>query len=104
MVIEELSEFKKMIDHLLSDDARFALFNILVNRPESGDLIRAGGGARKLRFALQGHGKRGGLRVIYAWSKARDQVLCLYVYPKSEKSDLTPQQIAVLAKGAKAWL
>ena len=104
MVIEELSEFKKMIDHLLSDDERFALFNILVDRPESGDLIRAGGGARKLRFALQGRGKRGGLRVIYAWSKARDQVLCLYVYPKSEKSDLTPQQIAVLAKGARAWL
>jgi mRNA-degrading endonuclease RelE of RelBE toxin-antitoxin system len=88
MVIAELSIFKKLVDRLLSDDQRFELFNGLAARPEAGDLIPGGGGARKMRFGQVGRGKRGGLRVIYAWSPAKDQILCVYVYPKSEKSDL----------------
>ncbi len=104
MVFQEVLEFRQVIDRLLSDDERFALLNVLMLNPELGVLIPRGGGARKLRFAFSGQGKRGGLRIIYVWSKNRSQVLFLYVYKKTEKSDLTPQQITVLSKGVKAWL
>jgi hypothetical protein len=37
----------------------------LVADPAFGDLIRGSGGIRKVRWAVPGKGKRGGLRVIY---------------------------------------
>jgi len=37
------------------------LQNELVEDPQRGDLIRGGGGIRKLRYALQGRGKSGGV-------------------------------------------
>jgi hypothetical protein len=37
----------------------------LVDDPERGALIEDGGGIRKMRYAAQGRGKSGGLRVIY---------------------------------------
>lgn len=37
--------------------------NVLVEDPERGDLIKGGGGIRKLRHAVQG-GKSGGERAI----------------------------------------
>ena len=104
MVFLETNVFVKLIDKFLSDDERFALFNQLLENPDSGDLIRAGGGSRKLRWLLRGQGKRGGLRVIYVWSKSKNQVLFLLTYPKSQKSDLTPEEIKLIAKEAKLWL
>lgn len=104
MVIEELAVFKKLIDHLLTDEERFKLFDALTQNPEAGALIAGGGGQRKLRWSSAGSGKRGGLRVIYAWASNRDQVLCMYVYPKSKKSDLTREQIVALSKEVKIWL
>ena len=104
MVIEEFAVFKKLTDHLLTDEERFRLFDALIENPEAGALIAGGGGQRKLRWNSARSGKRGGLRVIYAWSKARDQVLCMYVYPKSRKSDLTHEQIVSLSKEVKTWL
>ena len=45
---------------------------------------------------MSGRGKRGGVRVIYYWINKEDQILLLFMYPKSEKDDLTPQQLKVL--------
>jgi hypothetical protein len=41
--------------------------NVLVENPERGDVIKGGGGIRKLRHALPGRGKSSGVRVIYYW-------------------------------------
>ena len=43
-----------------------------------------------------GHGKRGGLRVIYYWWVAKDRISMLLVYPKSEQDDLTADQVKML--------
>jgi hypothetical protein len=40
-------------------------------------------------------------RVIYYWAMRRDLILLLYAYPKSVTADLTPKQIAQLAKVVK---
>ena len=63
--------------------------------------IKGGGGIRKVRVALGSRGKSGGARVIYYWAVRRDVILLLYAYPKNVTADLTPKQIAQLAKVVK---
>lgn len=39
--------------------------NAILRDPKLGDVIEGTGGARKIRFQLEGRGKRGGGRIIY---------------------------------------
>jgi len=68
----------------------------LVNRPDAGPVIVGSGGLRKVRWGLRSKGKRGGVRVIYYWAGVQEQLLMLFIYPKSEKDDLTPAQLDTL--------
>ncbi|MHB1690111.1 MAG: type II toxin-antitoxin system RelE/ParE family toxin [Thiomonas sp.] len=72
--------------------------NLILENPERGDLIVGGGGLRKLRYALPGRGKSGGMRTIYYWRRDAHQVLMLVAYPKSEKDDLSDVELAILCK------
>jgi len=57
--------FTRLVTDYLSDDEYLKLQQALAENPAAGDLIPGSGGARKLRWARRGQGKRGGLRVIY---------------------------------------
>ena len=61
----------------------------LMEKPDAGDVIRGTGGARKIRWRGKGHGKRGGVRVIYYWISRDNQILLLTAYAKNEAEDLT---------------
>ncbi|WP_425145619.1 hypothetical protein [Deinococcus sp.] len=61
-------------------------------------MIRGSGGLRKTRFSYNNLGKSKALRLIYYYAEARQHLLMLYVYPKSETADLTKAQIAALRK------
>ena len=52
-------------------------------------------------MAVGSRGKRGGARVIYYWAVRKDLILLLYAYPKNVSADLTPRQVAQLAKVVK---
>lgn len=93
--------FTRMVSALLSDDEYGELQNELVENPERGDLIAGGGGIRKLRYAAQGRGKSGGVRVIYYWIKQDHVIYMLVVYPKSKKDDLSDKETAVLREFVK---
>lgn len=54
------------------------------------------GGCRKLRWNIEGKGKRGGIRVIFYWLKESDQVYMVLAYAKSASDDLTQGQIKLL--------
>ncbi len=98
MEIIETSTFTKQIVALLSDED-YARFQVrLAANPEEGAIIRGSGGVRKVRIAARSRGKRGGARIIYYWAVANDLILFLYAYPKNETADLTPKQVALLAK------
>lgn len=88
--------FTKQITALMSDEEYRVLQNELVEVPERGDLIKGGGGIRKLRYGLRKKGKSGGVRVIYYWVKDDHQIYMLVVYQKSEKDDLSESEVAVL--------
>jgi mRNA-degrading endonuclease RelE of RelBE toxin-antitoxin system len=98
MILIETPIFTQRIETTLSDEEYRLLQIQLINRPDSGKVIRGSGGLRKLRWPAGGHGKRGGIRVIYYWSVPRDILLLLFVYPKSERDDLTREQINQLRK------
>ena len=66
--------------------------------PALGDVVRGGGGIRKLRYAVTGRGKRGGIRVIYYWLKDDCQIYMLLAYAKSVKDTLTAQELSVLSE------
>lgn len=72
------------------------LFDFIARNPEAGDIIPGTGGVRKLRFAIQGKGKRGGVRVIYYYYNDRNPVLLFTVFGKNEKSDLTEKEKNIL--------
>ncbi len=103
MVIIETTTFTRLIKELMTDDEYRGLQEALVNRPEMGDLIRGSGGLRKVRWKLEGRGKSGGVRVIYCWVVADDQIRMVYVYPKGKQENLTQAQLAVLKKVVKRW-
>jgi hypothetical protein len=97
----ETPTFTRMITALLTDDEYWGLQYVLMENPERGEIIQGGGGIRKLRYAVQGRGKSGGIRVIYYWIKDNDQIYMLVAYPKSKKDDLTDKETAVLRRYVK---
>ena len=48
----------------LHDEELKLLEDILLENPQKGDVIEGTSGARKMRIQMNGHGKRGGGRVI----------------------------------------
>jgi len=96
MVFIETSIFTRQVLELLTDEQYRELQRALVNRPDAGALIVGSGGLRKMRWAKEGRGKSGGIRVIYYWAVSPEQILMLFIYPKGERDDLTKAQIKML--------
>ena len=103
MIIIETSVFSRLIQEMMSDDDYRLLQEALITRPEMGDVIKGSGGLRKVRWKLEGKGKSGGIRVIYYWVTAEDQIRMLYAYRKSRQTDLTPDQVAMLKQIIDRW-
>jgi mRNA-degrading endonuclease RelE of RelBE toxin-antitoxin system len=98
MIFIETSVFTRHLEKLMSDDEYRLLQKELVKNPDKGDLIRHSGGLRKLRWAAEGRGKRGGLRIIYYWAVTAHQIYMLHIYPKTKQEDLTPAQLKALRR------
>ena len=98
MEIYETSVFTKQITGLISDEDYRNLQRVLVVNPLAGVLIKNSGGLRKIRWAIAGKGKSGGIRVIYYYVTADDKIFMLVAYEKSKKDDLTKKQLASLRK------
>jgi len=103
MVIIETLVFTRLIKEMMTDDEYRELQEALVDRPDSGDLIKKSGGLRKVRWKLQGRGKSGGIRVIYYWMVSDEQIYMLYTYRKGKQENLTPQQLATLKSIVERW-
>lgn len=98
MIFVETPTFTKRVLALLDDESYAGLQAWLAKHPDAGDVIRASGGLRKIRWAAKGHGKRGGLRVIYYWWMGKDRISMLFVYPKNEMDDLDADQLKQLRR------
>ncbi len=80
--------FSRLVGEYLSDDEYASLQKTLIANPQAGTLIPGSGGVRKIRWAVRGRGKRGGVRVIY-YAKIREGVIwMLTIYAKNIAEDI----------------
>jgi hypothetical protein len=98
----ETPVFTQQIQALVEDEDYRRLQELLIAAPELGELIKGGGGIRKVRMPRQGKGKRSGLRVIYYFKRDQETIFMLFAYAKSAKTDLSPREVAVLRRLIKA--
>ena len=96
--IVELSEYQRRAEELLTDSLRVSIVNYLAQHPMAGDLMQGTGGIRKLRWSVQGKGKRGGVRVIYYYHNESIPLFLLTVFGKGEKANLSKSERNQLAK------
>ncbi|HEX4890721.1 MAG TPA: type II toxin-antitoxin system RelE/ParE family toxin [Alphaproteobacteria bacterium] len=89
IAIVETPEFLSTASRLLSDEERAALIDFLAYNPMAGALISGAGGIRKLRWGMEGRGKRGGARVIYFYYNANLPLFMLAAYAKNEQANLS---------------
>ncbi len=96
MIFIELTPFVTFREIHRTDEDLQQLQEFLLVRSLAGDLIRGGGGLRKIRWSATGRGKRGGARVIYYCHVAANCIYLIYGYTKSKRDDLTMSQIKIL--------
>jgi mRNA-degrading endonuclease RelE of RelBE toxin-antitoxin system len=103
VIFIETPVFEEDIQQLMPDETYAEFQQHLADHPDAGDVIQDTGGIRKVRWNLPGTGKRGGVRVIYYWRVAADQILMLLAYKKAKKADLTPSQKRALKTVVENW-
>src|SRR6266705_3181130 len=91
ITVVETPEFLSATRKLLTEEERAVLTDYLAHNPTAGDLIQGTGGVRKVRWGLEGRGKRGGARVIYFHHDAGMPLFALTAYAKNERADLSQQ-------------
>jgi hypothetical protein len=98
ITVAETGEFIRKAKKLLSEDERQVLVSYLSAHPESGVVMEGTGGIRKLRWARQGMGKSGGVRVIFFYYNQGMPLYALTLFGKGDKDNLTQTERNDLAK------
>jgi len=94
----EATAFTKYVYDYLSDDEYLGLQNFLLLYPESGKVVPGSGGVRKIRWAMMGKGKSGGVRVIYYFKRQDDEIWLLTIYSKNEVENIPAHILRKIAK------
>lgn len=86
----QTNEFSKNWDNLgFNDDDMRRLELMILPDPTAYPVIKGTGGLRKMRFAFENEGKRGGTRVCYVDFVFAETIYLITIYPKSEKDNLS---------------
>jgi hypothetical protein len=89
ITVVEMDSFLAAARKLMDEEERAELVEYLSYHPTAGVVIQGTGGVRKLRWALEGRGKRGGARVIYLFHDMEMPLYLFDAYAKNEKTDLS---------------
>ena len=89
----ETPTFQKQVAKVWTGAERLEFIAWIAAHPTAGDVIPGADGARKVRWAVQGKGKRGGARVVYFNLSDDELVLLVAVYAKADKTNILPNEI-----------
>ncbi len=89
VTVVETKQFLSATRDMMSEPELRLLVDYLAHHPVAGDVIAGTGGVRKLRWALEGRGKRGGARVIYFYHTDGMPLFALTAYAKNDQADLS---------------
>ncbi len=85
--------FQRQAESIWTEHERHAFIDWIAQNPTAGDVIPGADGARKVRWAVQGRGKRSGARVIY-FNFTEEGVIELFaVYVKAELENMPASTI-----------
>ena len=98
ITVAETPLFLRQARDVWDQAAHDAFVDFIAQNPEAGAVIPETGGVRKLRWAREGTGSRGGARVIYFYCDADRPLYLLMVYAKARKEDLTPDEKRAIRK------
>jgi hypothetical protein len=102
--VAETSEYSRRARKLLSEQERTDLIAYLAAHPQAGDVMEGTGGVRKLRWAREGKGKSGGVRVVYFYHNPKMPLFLLTLYGKNQKANLSSAECNDLSKLVKLLL
>ena len=101
ITVVETDEFLSATRKLMDDEERAELVEYLAFNPTVGDIIPGSGGVRKIRWGLEGRGKRGGARVIYFYHDMEMPLLLLKAYAKNKQDDMSQIELKKLQQFTK---
>lgn len=85
--------YQRQAERLLSLQEREAICVWLASNPKAGNVVKGADGARKVRWAVGGKGKSGGVRIIYLNITAEGHIYLLAVYAKNERENMSAAEI-----------
>ena len=91
----ETPVYSKKAERILSEDERDAFAVYISKNPKAGVVVRGSGGVRKVRWALEGGGKSGGVRVMYFNRLGKGEIWLLTLYA-NERSSIPPGELRLL--------
>ena len=91
--VVETPTFQKLAAAIWSPDELHEFIAWIADNAQAGDVIPGADGARKVRWAVQGKGKRGGARVVYFNLSRAEIVLLVAVYAKAGQTNMAPKDI-----------
>ena len=89
VTVVETPEFLTATRRMMDEEERGLLIDHLARNPLDGDIVPGTGGIRKLRWGLEGRGKRSGARVIYYYHDPSMPLFALTAYAKNDRADLS---------------
>ena len=89
LTVVESPIFQRLWPRYWDEDERAEFASFIALTPEAGSVIRGSGGVRKVRWAREGTGKSGGVRVIYLTRNEAGEVYLLTLYAKSESENIS---------------
>jgi hypothetical protein len=98
LTIIESPLFTKLWPDYWTEEERGEFAAHLAVNPEAGKLIVGSGGCRKIRWAKEGTGKSGGVRIIYVAKTTRGQLWLLTIYSKSERETIPAHVLRKIAE------
>lgn len=90
--------FTRLVQEYLDDDEYQELQKVLMDNPETGNIIPGSGGLRKVRWRAPGRGKRGGYRVIYYARLKQGVIWLLTMYPKNVAENISAHVLRQIRK------
>lgn len=100
--------FDKLWEEIgLTDEGRRDLEARLLEKPDLGTVIQGTGGLRKMRWAIRGKGKRGGIRILYVDFPKFGRTYLISLLSKSERENISEtekKQIRTLIQEIKSAL
>ena len=97
-VIVETQPYQRAVQRIWDSSTQVEFKNVIGLNPEAGDVIPGTGGIRKVRWQGSGHGKRGGVRIIYYVYNEHHPIYLLYAYPKNVQINLSEDEKKIFTK------